>query len=708
MRLAVFLCGWLSAVAVFSATATGAYAQRWVYEGAILSSRGPTSARAALKAGLPNIPSNFSAQRLDSHIVLVSEKSRTTHALASGIEESPKLYTRKNNPCKRAKLRRLQKRLVGARCEPNYAQFASATPSDPLYNPAYENTFMSLESAWNVSTGSEDLVVLVIDTGVLYTHPDLADNIWTNPNEIPGNGIDDDGNSVIDDVYGVNAITWGGPATVTAAGNPLDDNGHGTHCAGILGARGNNGQGTSGVNWRVKIAAAKFLSSSGSGSTSNAIKAVRYATMLRNAGHKVVVTNNSWGGGGYSQALLDAIEAGGAAGIMFVAAAGNSALDTDSTPFYPGALPSDAIVTVASTNQSGTLSSFSNYGLTSVDIAAPGSSILSTYIDNQYAYLSGTSMAAPQVSGVAALVQSVCSNGSLLTLSQLRNIILSTGTTYASLSGKVATSAITNAYQAVQAAASTCATATPGSTPAAPSGTASPTPTFTRTSSPTPTATPTSTRTPTATATRTPTPTPTRTATPTNTSPTANPIVQPSVAPTAPAATPTSPPAATATPPPPNTRIPPTATPPGTGAPAKLTLSPGSGLTANSQLKLAISAPISAKRITLSVSTSQSRWQYTCPSFTVALTGGSLSRTITLPASPPKIDRLQVSAVLANTMHLARASFVNSSNRPVVREGTAYTALLCARIRSSVLGSSSKKSTRATQRRIRIRNITNY
>jgi subtilisin family serine protease len=704
----VLLCGWLSAVAVLGATITGAYAERWIYEGAILSSRGPTPARAALKGGLLNIPSNFSTQRLDSHIVLISEKSRVPSVLASGIEEGPKPYSRRNNPCKRAKFRRIQRRLIGARCEPNYAQFASAAPNDPLYNPSYENTFMSLQSAWNISTGSEDVVAVVIDTGVLYTHPDLADNIWTNPNEIPGNGIDDDGNSVIDDVYGVNAITWGGPATVSAAGNPLDDHGHGTHCAGIIGARGNNGQGTAGINWRVKIAAAKFLSSSGSGSTSNAIKAVRYATMLKNAGHKVVVTNNSWGGGGYSQALMDAIEAGGAAGIMFVAAAGNSAVDTDSTPFYPGALPSDAIVTVASTNQSGTLSSFSNYGLTSVDIAAPGSSILSTYIDNQYAYLSGTSMAAPQVSGIAALAQSVCSNGSLLTVSQLRNILLSTGTTYASLSGKVATSAISNAYQALQAAASTCATAPPGGVPATPSGTVTPTPTFSHTPPQTPTATPTSTRTPTSTPTRTPTPTHTRTPTPTNTPPTANPIVQPSVPPTPPAATPTSPPPATATPRPPNTPVPPTATPPSASVPTKLGLSPSSGLTANAQVKFEVFAPSSAKRVTLSVSASDRRWRYSCPAFTVALAGGSLTRTITLPATAPKVDHLQVSAVIANKLQTARASFANSSNRPVVREGTTYTALLCARIKSSVLGSASKKSARATQRRMRVRNVTNH
>lgn len=680
------------AAIVLALTSSSAFAQRWVYDGAIVSTRGPTKARALLAAGLPKIPLNFSSQSLSSHTVLVSEKQRGVALLETRGDESPKLYSRKNNPCKRAKMRRALKNLSGARCEPNYAQFATTTPNDPLYNRAYENTLMSLESAWGISTGKDDLVVVVIDTGVLYTHPDLADNIWINKNEIPGNGVDDDNNSVIDDVYGVNTITWAGPGTVSSAGNPLDDHGHGTHCAGIIGARGNNGQGATGVNWRVKIAAAKFLSSSGSGSTSNAIKAVQYATMLRLAGHKVVVTNNSWGGGGFSQALLDAIQAGNAAGIMFVAAAGNAAVNTDSTPFYPAALPSDAVVAVASVTQTGALSSFSNYGATSVDIAAPGSSILSTYLNNQYAYLSGTSMAAPQVSGVVALAQSMCSDR-LLSVSDMRSLILSTGTIYPNLSGKVATSAIANAYQALLAASALCnptppATATPTLTPtptttpspsttpsstpiASPSATAPAVPTFTRTSTPT--------SIPTATSTRTTTPTPT------NTAPSSGPILKPS---------------ATATP------VPPTATPTASSTPIPLSLSPNKDLTAGAQVTVSIAAPKSQIRATLQVSGSDGRFIYTCPAFAATLTNGSLTSSVTLPTASPRLNYFALSATFGSKPQTQRATFKGTVNRPALKEGAAYTAALCLNIKNALAGPANKKvGAKARKRKMRVRSL---
>jgi subtilisin family serine protease len=693
-------------VMALSALATTAHAQHWVYEGAIVSSRGPTKARAQLAAGLSTIPADFSAQSLGTNTVLVATKRRGISTLEAGVEDEPKRYSRKNNPCKRAKMRRMLMTLSGARCEPNFAQFATAAPDDPLYNPLYENALMSLESAWNISTGSEELVVVVIDSGVLYTHPDLAGNVWINRNEIAGNGIDDDGNSVIDDVYGVNAITWGGPGTLSAAGNPLDDNGHGTHCAGILGARGNNGQGSTGINWRVKIAAAKFLSSSGSGSTSNAIKAVRYATMLRLAGHKVVVTNNSWGGGGYSQALLDAIQAGSAAGIMFIAAAGNAATNTDSTPFYPAALPSDAVISVASVTQTGALSSFSNFGATSVDIAAPGSGIASTYLNNQYAYLSGTSMAAPQISGIVALSQSVCKN-QLLTVSQMRGLILGTGTVYSGLSGKVATSAIANADQAVQSAGAVCKPS-PTLTP-----TASPTPTRTLTS--TPTATPTPTRTPTTVPSSTPSPAPT--ATPSSTPPAAPTFTKtPTPSPSAtPSYTPTSTPPPTNTPAPAKPIVQPTATstpaspkatPTSTGTPNPLSISPNKNLTASAQVTIALSTSTTQPRATLKVSGGDGRFIYACPSFTVTLTKGAITGSVTLPSSDPKLNYFELSGTSIGVLQRQRASFKDRVTRPSLKAGTAYTAELCTQIRNALTGAASKKvSAKTTKRRMRVRNL---
>jgi len=345
------------------------------------------------------------------------------------------------------------------KCEADIAYFASETPNDPLFTNQYANSFLSLTSAWDVTTGSDSVLALVVDTGILYSHPDLAPNMWSNPNEIPSNGVDDDGNGYIDDIHGINAIT--------NTGNPLDDNGHGTHCAGIIGARGNNATGITGVAWKVKLIGAKFLSSSGSGSLSNAIKALNYGTTLRNAGHKVVVSNNSWGGGSYSTALATAIQSAANAGILFVAAAGNESNNNDTLTSYPSGYTTANVLAVASTTSSGALSSFSNYGATTVDIGAPGSSIYSTYLSDSYAYLSGTSMAAPQVSGISVLVQAHC--GGTLSFQQVKDAILNSGVTYAGLSGKVATSAIANAYGAVTAAGALCPAATP--TPAPPTAT---------------------------------------------------------------------------------------------------------------------------------------------------------------------------------------------------------------------------------------------
>ncbi|MCE5228582.1 S8 family serine peptidase [bacterium] len=263
--------------------------------------------------------------------------------------------------------------------------------------------------AWDIHTGTGNTVVAVIDTGIDYTHPDLASNMWTNPGEIAGNGIDDDGNGYIDDVNGYDFYN--------SDGNPMDDHGHGTHCSGTIGARGNDGIGVAGVSWRVKLMAIKFLSSSGSGSTSGAILSVQYATAM---GAKIM--SNSWGGGSYNQSLKDAIDAAGARNMLFIAAAGNdSGNNNDINPVYPCSYTSDNIISVMSTTNTDARSSFSNFGPTSVDLGAPGSSILSCAPGGGYATMSGTSMATPHVSGGAALVWSL---NPTLTYSEVKRILM--------------------------------------------------------------------------------------------------------------------------------------------------------------------------------------------------------------------------------------------------------------------------------------------
>ncbi len=343
------------------------------------------------------------------------------------------------------------------RCEPNWTYRANIAPNDPEYSQQYASAILSLPAAWDKTTGKSDLVALIVDSGIQYTHPDLANNVWSNTDEIPGNGIDDDANGYIDDIHGINAIT--------GSGDPTDDFGHGTHCAGIIGARGNNEIGISGVAWNAKLASAKFLNSSGIGYLSDAIESINYARSLRLTGHKIIVTNNSWGGGGFSAALYSAIQQSIDAGIIFVAAAGNFGVDNDQFPTYPASYNLDGIISVASTNSSGGRSSFSNFGSVTVDIAAPGSNIISCVPNKTYDYYSGTSMAAPHVSGIALLTQSIC-NGSL-SISQLKNTIFNSGVPNPILKGAIASGAVANAANALTMAIGIChPTATATETPA--------------------------------------------------------------------------------------------------------------------------------------------------------------------------------------------------------------------------------------------------
>lgn len=482
--------------------------QKLVYPGAIVSVSGPSGARTALSSNLSTVSdsSNFTSTKLGPNSLLIKERPIQRFSLMSA-QESPEPYTRKNDLCKKAKTRRLLSQLGGhARCSPNWALYTTAVPNDSYAQFQWAISNMNLTSAWDYTTGStnNDAIVLIVDTGVDYNHPDLFGNLWSNPNEIRGNGIDDDRNGYVDDVYGINAIT--------KTGDPYDDNGHGTHVAGIIGASGNNARGVAGVNWTAKIIAAKFLDANGSGSLSAAITAINYGIALKRAGHNIVVSNNSWGGGSYSSVLAATISAANDAGIVFVASAGNSALNNDTSATYPANYDYPNVVSVASITSSNLLSSFSNYGPTTVDIAAPGSSIYSTYPGTRYASLSGTSMAAPQVSGVVLLAQSLC--GGRFTVPQMTNLLFTGASTNTNLNGMVKNNRSLNALGTVLAARDLCAsmitpTSTPTSAPAAPTQPpATPSPTPSPTLTPSPTATPSPTSVPTAPALPEPTSTP--------------------------------------------------------------------------------------------------------------------------------------------------------------------------------------------------------
>jgi serine protease len=312
----------------------------------------------------------------------------------------------------------------------------AATPNDTSYSSLYAMAKISAPQAWDTTTGSRSIIVGVIDTGVDYNHPDLAANIWRNTREIEGNGIDDDGNGYRDDVRGYDFAN--------NDANPMDDNGHGTHVAGTIGAVGNNGRGVTGVAWNVQIMPLKFLTASGSGSLSNAVLSVDYA--VRN-GAKIL--NNSYGGGGFFAPMNDAISRARAAGVIFVAAAGNEANNNDVNPAYPAGYNFDNVVSVAATDSNDRLASFSNFGATSVDIAAPGVGILSTTLNNTYSSFNGTSMASPHVAGAAALVWAA--NPSL-TYSQVIQRLYVSADPVSGLAGKVATGGRLNVGRAVAGA----------------------------------------------------------------------------------------------------------------------------------------------------------------------------------------------------------------------------------------------------------------
>jgi subtilisin family serine protease len=331
-----------------------------------------------------------------------------------------------------------------ARLEPDFAVWADATANDAYY-AGYQwdldntgqgggtpDADVDAPEAWDVTRGDGSVVVGVIDSGVDDTHPDLVRQIWTNPGEVAGDGVDNDGNRYVDDVRG-----WD---FANRDNDPMDDNGHGTHVAGTIAASANDGVGVAGIA-DAKIMPLKFLGADGSGYTSDAVAAINYATrMRRDLGVNVRVTNNSWGGGGFSQALADAVAANAAAGELFVVAAGNGGADgvgddNDATPDYPANAAAANVVSVAATDRTDRLAAFSNYGASTVALAAPGIDILSS-VPGGWAFYSGTSMAAPHVAGAAALAWSLSPAASVRLV---RAALLDGADRLASLAGKVAT-----------------------------------------------------------------------------------------------------------------------------------------------------------------------------------------------------------------------------------------------------------------------------
>ncbi|HSE98705.1 MAG TPA: S8 family peptidase, partial [Blastocatellia bacterium] len=335
--------------------------------------------------------------------------------------------------------------------EPNYLLYTRAIPNDPFFDRQWgllntganfgkPGADISATAMWDLTTGSDDVVAAVIDTGIDVAHPDLAANIWVNPREIAGNGVDDDGNGFIDDING-----WD-----FANNDPSPDfetDFHGTHVAGIVGAVGNNNLGITGVAWRVKMMALKFIRGR-SGDSANAVRAINYVIDQKRRGVNVRVINASWGGPGPSESLRKAIKKAGKEGILFVSAAGNGGSDSrgddiDLTPDYPSAWSTEisSIVSVAALDRSDNLAQFSNFGRNTVSVGAPGVEVFSTVPNGGYAFLNGTSMATPHVAGAAVLILTREPN---LTPAEVRDRIIGKGVAVLTLASKTRSSARLN------------------------------------------------------------------------------------------------------------------------------------------------------------------------------------------------------------------------------------------------------------------------
>ncbi|MGH1467304.1 MAG: S8 family peptidase [Bdellovibrionales bacterium] len=339
--------------------------------------------------------------------------------------------------------------------ELNQYHYLQAAPADPHYSKVYglNNTGQSggahdadidAPEAWAITKGSKRVLIGVIDTGVDYSHPDIIDNYWVNPGESGldsrgrnkrTNGIDDDGNGYIDDYKG-----WD---FYSNDNDPKDRHGHGTHCAGIIGARGNNNKGITGVNWYVSIVGLKVFDDRGKTRTDALVAAINYASLM-----KIPITNNSWGSYRYSDAIKDSIQNANRSNMLFVAAAGNYHGNNDSKPFYPASYNVPNIISVAATDHKDNITSFSNYGSSSVDIGAPGNRIYSSISLNKgsYSFKNGTSMAAPYVAGVAGLLKARRSG---VSASKMKRAIINSGDLVPGLKGQVQSGRRLNAYKAL-------------------------------------------------------------------------------------------------------------------------------------------------------------------------------------------------------------------------------------------------------------------
>lgn len=368
------------------------------------------------------------------------------------LSEKHKLVLIKRNPVENQKsaLQSLSNAQYVEYAEPNFIYRINKLPNDPklgelwgLINKGQKDSAgasgkvgidVDAERAWEMQTGTREVLVAVIDTGIGYNIEDLKENVWTNQAEANGEpGVDDDGNGFVDDIHGYDFVN--------NDGDPMDDHGHGSHCSGTIGARGNDQHGIVGVAWNVKIMGVKFLSGSGSGTLANAVKSIDYATQMG-----AQIMSNSWGGGGFSDALKESIERAYDKGILFTAAAGNHSGNNDDQPSYPSSYEVPNVVSVAAIDNKGKLASFSCYGKTSVDVAAPGVNILST-TPAGYKSWSGTSMATPHVTGVAALI---LSSEPGISVEDLKSRIINTARPVAALRGKMVSGGIVNAYFALR------------------------------------------------------------------------------------------------------------------------------------------------------------------------------------------------------------------------------------------------------------------
>lgn len=321
-------------------------------------------------------------------------------------------------------------------------------PNDPMFKDQWalnnigqaggkEKADLSALKAWLKTKGSTDVVVAVLDSGVDYTHPDLVANMWLRPDNVPQ--YKDDELGTFNDLHGFNATD--------NQGDPMDDNGHGTHCSGIIGAEGDNDEGIAGINWKVQIMPLKFMGRGGFGTTKDAIEAINYAIDRKQKGVNVRVINASWGSTQYSKALEDAIRAAGEAGILFVAAAGNNGTNNDRYKHYPSNYELPNVISVAALDRNDQLASFSNFGIKTVHIAAPGKDILSTWLNDGYREASGTSMATPYIAGTAALI---LASEPKLSVEKLRERILQSADKIDSLNGKVENGGRINAAKALE------------------------------------------------------------------------------------------------------------------------------------------------------------------------------------------------------------------------------------------------------------------